>query len=64
MSVSAGAAEAVKAAPPIAITAATLAGLSLQEWVYVMTILYTLMLIGQKLAQFWRWLQRGKNATP
>lgn len=36
-------AEAVKAAPPLAVTAATFMGLTLQEWVYVATLVYTLM---------------------
>lgn len=33
--------EGIKAAPPLAVTAATFMGMSLQEWVYAATIAYT-----------------------
>jgi len=35
------AAYGAKVAPPIAVAGLTVVGLTLQEWVYVMTILYT-----------------------
>ena len=46
--------DSALATPPIAVAAATLAGVSLQEWVYILTIMYTLFLIGEKL---WRWFK-------
>jgi hypothetical protein len=41
--------EGVKLAPPISVVGVTLAGMSLQEWVYALTIVYTLLLIAHKL---------------
>ena len=38
-------AEAIKAAPPIAVAGADVAGLSLPEWVLVATLIYTLLQI-------------------
>lgn len=46
--------DSVLATPPIAVSAVTLAGVSLQEGVYILTIMYTLFLIGEKL---WRWFK-------
>lgn len=44
--------DTMLAAPPVAVATATIAGMALQDWVYVLTITYTLFLIGEKL---WRW---------
>jgi len=38
-------AAATKASPPLAVTAATLGGMSLQDWVLIATLLYTLLQI-------------------
>lgn len=35
--------EALKSAPPVSIVGATVAGVSLEEWVLVLTALYTLL---------------------
>ena len=37
--------DAAKASPPIAITSLSLFGLPLSEWVYLLTAIYTLLLI-------------------
>lgn len=42
-----GIAAAFKAAPPVGIAAATFAGIGLQDWVYALTIVYTLLMICQ-----------------
>lgn len=34
-----------KLAPPLGVVGATIAGLSLQDWVYALTILYTVLMI-------------------
>ncbi|AYJ85545.1 hypothetical protein D3Y57_05555 [Sphingomonas paeninsulae] len=41
-----------KTIPPLAVTSVTVAGLSLQEWVYVATLVYTVLQIGMVV---WRW---------
>lgn len=46
--------DTLLASPPVAVAAVTLAGLTLQDWVYALTITYTLFLIGEKL---WRWFK-------
>jgi len=33
--------ESIKSVPPLAISAITLAGIPLQEWVFILTIVYT-----------------------
>lgn len=42
-----------KAAPSITVTGITLAGFGLQDWVFILTIVYTLMTIGQ---MAYKWL--------
>jgi hypothetical protein len=46
--------EAAKAAPPFTISAATIAGVPVADIVLWATLIYTLMLITQKLYQFWK----------
>lgn len=41
-----------KASPPIAVSSAAAAGLSLQEWVFVATLLYTVLQIGLLIYNF------------
>lgn len=55
--------EAVKASPPVAVIAATAAGMSLQDWVFVLTLLYLGVQIGWLL---WKWYRalRTKGWTP
>lgn len=38
--------EAAKAAPPITVVGMTLGGVSLQEWVLILTAVYTVLQIG------------------
>lgn len=46
---------ATKAAPPVAVSAASVAGLPLSEWVYILTILYLIAQI------VWFVIQRVKD---
>lgn len=43
-----GSTDALLASPPVAVATATLAGISLQDWVYILTITYTAFLIAEK----------------
>jgi len=54
--------EVLKATPPIGVAGLTFMGTSLQEWVLIGTLLYTIFLIIDKLpivltrlSQFWGW---------
>lgn len=51
-------ADTVLAAPPVAVVTATLAGIPVQEWVYILTAVYTLFLIGEKL---WKWFKAWQD---
>lgn len=37
--------DAAKAAPPVAVTMSSITGLGLQQWVYIVTIIYTVLQI-------------------
>lgn len=41
--------EGLKAAPPVIVSATQFMGFALQEWVYIITIVYTLTLIARSL---------------
>lgn len=43
----------LKASPPVTVAAATMAGMGLQDWVYVLTIVYTTLLIVQHIWTKW-----------
>lgn len=45
--------EAAKALPPVGVGGLTLAGLPLNEWVLILTIIYTLFLIVEKAPAVW-----------
>lgn len=49
---------ALKTSPPVAVSALTLLGVPLQEWVYIVTIVFVL-LQSAKLVYDW-WKGRGK----
>ena len=51
---------AAKAAPPVVVAGATLMGYSLQEWVYILTIIYLLLQIVVLAVTSYRKL-RGKS---
>lgn len=38
--------EAVKSSPPVTVVALTLGGIPLQEWVYILTIVYLVLQMG------------------
>ncbi len=46
------AAIAGKLSPSIGVAGVTLAGVHLQDWVLILTIIYTVLMIGEKL---WKW---------
>ena len=45
---------AVKAAPPVVVAGATLFGVPLQEWVYILTIIYLVLQIAALLLKCWK----------
>lgn len=47
-------AEAVKAAPPLLVATTTFLGLTLQEWVYIVTIVYTVLQIALLLRGYFK----------
>ena len=52
--------EAVKSSPPVAVIAATAAGMTLQDWVFVLTLAYLGIQIGWLLWKWWRaWSTKG-----
>ena len=53
-----GVSYATKIAPPLAITGASMFGLPLSDWVYILTIFYTLLQTGYFL---WKLLHRDKK---
>lgn len=52
--VQAAAIEAVKSAPPVAVTGAMIAGMTLSDWVTVLTGIYVLLQIAVLLLKAWR----------
>lgn len=46
--------DAVKSVPVLGTMTAKVAGMALQEWVLVATLIYTCLLIAEKLYKFWR----------
>lgn len=58
--------EAIKAAPPVAVMGSLWAGMSIADWIAVMTILYLILQIGLLLFkyhdQFTAWRERRKAA--
>lgn len=43
--------EGALAAPPVAVTGLAIAGVSLQDWVYIMTLVYLVVLIVIKIKE-------------
>lgn len=48
-----------KAAPPIAVSTAAIAGLGLQDWVFIATLAYTLLQIALLIRKFFREKDNG-----
>ena len=48
------AAEAIKSAPPLAVMAAASSGFGLQDWVFILTLVYLCVQIGWLLWRWWR----------
>lgn len=46
--------------PPVLITGLTFAGVGLQDWVYLLTVVYLLVMIVKTVVQLFK---RGKNGT-
>lgn len=58
-------AAAVKASPPLAVVTAAIAGLSLQTWVYVATLAYTVLQISHLVFRWVRdWRARDGSLKP
>ncbi|MDT8900654.1 hypothetical protein [Anaeroselena agilis] len=56
--------EVIRALPPVGVSATSYFGVTLQDWVLYVTIVYTLLLIAQKilkLADWWWWERKGKK---
>lgn len=52
--------KAAPGVPPVLVTGLTVAGVGLQDWVYILTIVYLIVMIGKGIKQlFWR----EKNGT-
>jgi hypothetical protein len=45
--------EAVKAAPPVAVTGSIMAGMSPADWITVLTIIYLALQIGLLIPKYW-----------
>lgn len=52
------AAAAAKLSPSISVAGITLAGVHLQDWVLILTIIYTVLMIAEKL---WKWRKAWKD---
>lgn len=57
-------AAAAKVTPPATVTAASIAGMGLQDWVYTVTIIYTVLMIVQHVVTKWVPLVRSWRARP
>lgn len=53
--------EAAKSAPPVAVTGAMIAGMSISDWVAILTGLYVLLQIAVLLRKEWREKRRGSG---
>lgn len=53
-------AAVAKLTPSVGVAGVTLAGIHLQDWVLMLTIVYTLLMIGEKL---WKWHKAWKEAS-
>lgn len=54
----------IKSAPPLAISAAiTVGGVTLQEWVLLATLIYTVMQAVALIFKFIRFIRKGANGT-
>ena len=56
--------DSVQAAPPLATFTAWLVGLHLQPWVLAATLVYTVLLIGEKLYKIWRVASDRRQQNP
>jgi hypothetical protein len=46
--------EAAKVSPPIAVLGATVYGMTLQDWVFVLTLIYLVIQIGWLVWKWWK----------
>lgn len=54
--------ESVAATPPVAVGIATLAGVSLQDWVFILTAIYLVVQIAYLIAKWRREVKRRHSA--
>ncbi|GHH52458.1 hypothetical protein GCM10009090_16440 [[Pseudomonas] boreopolis] len=57
------AAAAAKLSPPVTVVGVTILGYSLQDWVYVLTIIYTLMLMAHHVVSKWIPMWRNRRGS-
>lgn len=53
--------EATKASPPVAVTGLTIAGASLQDWVLILTAIYTVIQIALLIRKFFKERRDGSG---
>lgn len=53
--------EVAKAAPPLLVSASTFLGFTLQEWVYIVTIIYTVLQVLRMIPFKELWSKYGKR---
>lgn len=56
------ASDVIKAAPPVGISSAVIAGVSIADWALVLTIVYTSIMIAYQAVKFIR-LWKNKNGS-
>jgi len=52
--------EAIKSAPPVAVAGFSIVGLSLQDWVYVATLVYTVLQVALLIRKFIKERNNGR----
>lgn len=53
--------EAMKAAPPVTVTGAMLAGMPLATWIQVLTLAYLVLMVTLTALKLWQRLRGGKG---
>lgn len=52
--------KAAPGVPPVLVTGLTVAGVGLQDWVYILTLVYLIVMIAKSVKQLFK---RGDNGT-
>jgi hypothetical protein len=59
-----GVAETLKLSPPVLVTGTNAAGVDLQTWIIVGTLIYTILLVVHKIIQIAKDVRRFKSSNP